>query len=288
MKNPIILALALAACGAPPEDLFEDSPDAGPEIGTVEQGMKTKFSPLYTFGVCPTSTSRKAMQGTGCGASAALLPGKGLVRFKVTGTDPHEGTNASWKYQVRRALTDSFRTSTTGFGYGWPFGTAVEENTANTWVEATSGNCPGDGSGNDITEFACVQWSNGNSPLVTESFGGTYRRFSGTGTVKLIFDNEAIDEKCLIASCDANDWHELVEHAAHAIAPVVYGSGIYSTDQIGGWGGDYSSWSSPTALQSDYRRFTRAEYTLGETCRAGNWIGTATSLYEAASGSCAN
>ena len=294
MKNPSIAILfaLTAACAGENPDFFDDSPDAGSELGTVVQGMSTKFSPLYTHGMSAASTAKKAMVSLGCGGGqTCLLPGKGLVRFKVTGTDPREGQCIySWKCQARRALNDSFPISVQAlWGYGWPFGIPVEEDTANTWVEITNGNCPTSTSTNNIVALACIEWTLGNSPLVTESLTGSYRRFSGTGKMKIIFDNEAITQVYQdrpVGGSPNDDLHEIIEHATHAIIPSVYGSGIYLNDQNNG-SNAWDTWSSPSIFKSTYR-FEHQSYSQSEACSAGNWSSTAVSEFTQASGSCPN
>lgn len=289
--------MALFACSGEPHDLFEDVPsDASAELGTAEQGMSTKFSSLYTHGLAANSAGKKAMLALGCGSGqTCLLPGKGLVRYKITGTDPREGELAySWKKQAKRALTESFPISVQAlWGYSWPFGTPVEEDTSNTWVEITNGDCPTDPSTNSIAALACIEWTLGNSPIVSETFAGAYRRFSGTGKMKIIFDNEAIAwvfANRPIGGNQNDDFHEIIEHASHAVMPAVYGSGVYLADQNNGTN-VWDSWSSPS-IDGSHRvsgaRFEHQSYTQGEACRVGNWIGTAVSEFTQASGNCPN
>ncbi len=282
-----LLALSLLACGAENGDLFPDSPDGGPETGSLEEGISTKFSSSFTYGVSSVGSSLgKGTAAVGCGSgNFCYLPGYGTIHFKVTGTDPNEGNNSSsWKYQARRMMTELKLDTVNLWGYGWPFGAAIEDNNASTWVEITNGDCPTDISTNLITSVACIIWTPGSSPTVTESLPGAYKRF--TGTAKVIFDNDALLNAWIDwggPGRNGQDFHELVEHAAGAVIPALYGSGIYGSDKFYTTG--QPTWSSPF-IYSNQWLFTHSGYSQGEACRVGNLNTTSPSTFAAASGTC--
>lgn len=309
----LILAVGCAGNG----DLFHDPPatDAGTEIGSVEQGMSTKFSATYTHGVAMNGPMGKCQVGFAATGGCAL-PGYGTVRFKVTGTDPYGpdsgayNPQTSWQFQARRMLGAGFlgiKDTVLHYGYGWPFGSAVEENTAQTWVEFTSGTCPDVGpapQNNNIASYVCAVWNLGNSAVVTETQAGTYRRFTGSVQFKvdvpkietyidqvIAAQGSGCSSPCSAtqrASARREDLHEVIEHTMGAVVPMLYGSGIYPVTMRAD--GNYQTWSSPSVWDGGATgvRFNASTYTEGESCRIGNWVNTAVGEFTQATGSCSN
>jgi hypothetical protein len=280
-----IVVAVLVACGGELEatDVYTNSDD-----------LSAKFSGAYTYGLSSAGTSRKCTVALGAGTGQdCILPGYANVKFKISGTDPYElNAQMSWKAQARRALTDSFPNYVAQvYGYGIFPWTVAETTSSNYIVELTSGTCPGAFTSNDITAFACILWSGvSNMPVMTESFPGQYRRF--TGQFKVIFDVAKMQDRTNYhappgSTALNHDFHELVEHAAHALAPSVFGSGIYNSNVDGGSNKD--SWSSPSvesALLSD--PYAHAGYAQGEACRASSWVNSSTGQFTQQSGSCPN
>lgn len=287
----ILIALLLAACGDPgADDMFNDDEDSE-ELGSVEQGLATKFSSTYSHGLTDGSSRSKCTIALGAGSGqACILPGRGTVRFKLTGSDPHDGdggaASMSWKYMARRAFTSDIKGAAINNGYGWPFGTAVEEDTANTWVEVTNGTCPGSVTSNNVYDFGCATWV--GATTVTENLTGTYKKCGAGCTVKLTIDVAKIDERVRWQPYSGfdQDFHEALEHVVNNLTPAVYGSGTYMGDvffpqsQLRTWSSRY--------MRNSNTGYDVSTYSAGEGCRMGNWSSQGPDSFSALTGSCPN
>lgn len=290
--NATLVGLLLA-CGGDPGDLFPEPPaDGGAEIGTAEQGMSTRFSPVYTHGVTTGATRVKCSVSLGGGAGqSCMLPSRGIVRYRLVGIDPNEDGGSlidearSWKALTRRALQLDVKGAALNNGYPWPFGSAIEEDTANTWVEVTRAPCPGDYWSNNVWDFGCLEWV-GAAPTVSESLVGTYKRFQGLLRIKLDVDKivERVRYQNMGAGHEAWDYHEALEHVINGIMPAVYGSGIYASDRYLP-NSTIKTWSSRFMWDNE-DGYDVNGYTAGEGCRMGYWNSMGTGDFSAAAGSC--
>jgi hypothetical protein len=284
----ILSALLLAACGDPSAgDLFDDAAD-GEELGSIEQGMRTRFSSTYTHGVTTGTTMQKCTLGLGGGVGqACMLPSRSIVRYKMVPTAVGDVTWIDWQNRARQFYQTQIRPG--NYGYPQPFGSAIEEDTANTWVIIKKGTCPGAWDSNNIWVFGCLQWD-GSATTVTESLTGTYKRFLGVLTINVDFDKIKLRVQALPGV--HWDWqdaaYELTEHVLGALLPAAYGSGTYGSDVTDPFGQTYRTWSSRFVQDSTYG-YEAAGYSLGELCRMGYWDSVGVSWFEASpDGTCPN
>lgn len=188
----------------------------------------------------------------------------------------------SWKCLVRRAFNFDVPNAATVWDYGWPFGTAIEEDTAQTWVEVTHATCPGSVHSNDVWDYACIEWT--GLQTVTESLVGTYKKCGAGCTVKIKIDAQKIlDHVALYPGGGPSSWdeHEALEHVVNGVIPAVYGSGSHLS---GVSTGGLATWSSRYMQASGV--YDVSGYTKGEGCRMGNWSSMGPDSFSALTGSC--
>lgn len=257
----------------------------GEETGTAKQGLGSKFSPGFTYGVAQADLTNCTISP---GGNPCVLPGRTTIRYKFDGADECLSLSAdeSWQYQIQRGLEDIHANSG---GFGMPFSLVADS--VNPSVIFKRGSCPLSPLGTSMGAFVCVKSWPSTVP-VTASLFGTYVRNDNPLTVTIDVDDirvtPTIPGTC--SSGGTRELHDLLEHMGHIAGAIPYGQGMYPSHK-GSCPTCLPYWLTPeiapNTASTFQRRFDTEVYPPGALCRIGSWSsGPITSDFVKKAGSC--
>jgi hypothetical protein len=258
MKRWILMALALA-CGAPADD---------DELGQAEQGMSSKFSTTFTYGV----SSNDRMKGTtanGCGSAFfCRMPRQTALKYKCFGTQGSFPNN--WCDETETAFIHlKSDIDADGLSHPWSFSKV----TGGQHVTVLEGTCSGNAlTSTSIRTFVCTTW--GAHTVLTESLPGNYAGWDSE--MQILVDITKISAR----TASATDRHNILQHGLHAAALEATGSGLRPVT-----GSPSSDWDNDS-VQRAGGSYQFSTFKSGDICRIRSFSSAVPASFSQASGSC--
>lgn len=292
----VVVALGVAlvglmqGCGG---DMSEGDA-AHEQLGEAEQGLSAKFSPTFTMGVGSGNLRGACTVAAGPGpALKCRLPITKAIKYKFIGADPflcpQPGCSnpKSWIEEMHIVKQDL---GALGLPGGWTFA-EVSGPTIST-VAITHGTCSGDAAtSNNIQTFVCSTWT-GVDTAVTESFPGSYFRWSDNmlitvDTAKITTRAATAIPGCNVSSQQERDinYHQILEHGMYAAVFQAMGGGTNDLEH-----GSTPKWNVSFMQATDTGQgcYDMHQLAAGDLCRVNSYNNGSTGSFTQASGSCAD